>query len=596
MRIVERVLVAAPAQAVWERISDPTRWPANLGRMHCRHVEGSAPSGPGARYWLHLEVGAAEVGSLIEVLEHEAGAGLSWTTIRGFEQRGHWRLRERDADSSEVTLSVAYQASGGLAALVTDELSAIFVRRYVHDALTSLAQQLAGGQADTRAAGPGALLDAGARVIGEGARTTSALARAGLLRPARPDRHARSLTALARRGPTLPGRYAAAAALYPREPALIDETAAVTFATLQDRTDRLASALAGHGVHAGERIAVVCRNHRLLIEALLAGCKLGAETLALDTDLASASLGELITRERPRAVIYDAELAPRLGGCLRGRKAFIAAPELGARPRHAALEQLIAEADIDARPAPRGDGRIATLSAAGTPPRAGGSWPSPTALPCILERIPMRVRERVLLAAPLSGCWGVMQLSLASLLASTLVLQRRVDAEATLAGIERERIAHCVTVPRLLEDILALAPEVRRGYDTSSLQRVTVSGTLAGELATRFMDEYGDILYSAYETPQLALVAIACPTDLRRAPGTAGRPLRHMIVRVLDEHGAPVRAGESGRIYVANDIPWGGADSHAGRRPEGFLATGDVGHLDDHGRLFVEGECYVRAG
>jgi hypothetical protein len=69
MLIAESTIVRAPPEAVWERIGDPIHWPRDLGRMHCSHVAGSPDGGSGARYWLHLEVGAAEVGSLIEILE-----------------------------------------------------------------------------------------------------------------------------------------------------------------------------------------------------------------------------------------------------------------------------------------------------------------------------------------------------------------------------------------------------------------------------------------------------------------------------------------------------------------------------------------------
>ena len=100
---------------------------------------------------------------------------------------------------------------------------------------------------------------------------------------------------------------------------------------------------------------------------------------------------------------------------------------------------------------------------------------------------PLHSRERVLLAVPLFHQWGFAYFSLASLLASTLVLQRRFDPEATLAAIERERIACCALVPVMLQRILEVPPDVRHRYDTSSLRTVPVSGSaLPGALSTRF--------------------------------------------------------------------------------------------------------------
>jgi len=592
MRIAERIIVYAPLEVVWERIGDPVLWPRDLSRMHCSHVAGSPDVGAGARYWLHLEVGASEVGSLIEVLEYEPNSALSWATVRGVEQRGRWRLRDLGDGSTEVTLGVSYQVAGGLAALVTDEISSLFVRRYVRDSLRVLARQLDTVGSDEPTGGAVQLLERGAHLLGDGVHAANALTRARLVRLARPDRYARALAAVARWGQTSAAGYTAAAALYPGDPAVIDELGMLTFAQVHERTNRLANALAARGIGEGQGVAIMCRNHRGFVETLIALSKLGADALLLNTGVAGPQLTELLKRERPRAVVYDAEFAAQLRAGLRRRKGFIAWAEPGVAHRHSTLEELIAEGDPEPLPAPQHDGRTTTLTSGttGTPKGASRGSPPISAALAILDRIPLRSRERVFVAAPLFHQWGLAHFSLAVLLASTLVLERRFDPEATLAAIERERITCCAVVPVMLQRILELPPDVRHRYNTSSLRTVPVSGSaLAAGLATRFMDEYGAILYNLYGTTEVAWATIARPADLRRAPGTAGRPPRHTIVRVLDERGVPVRAGRTGRIFVGNEMlsePRGG---NAMERLDGLIATGDVGHLDDHGRLFVEG-------
>jgi non-ribosomal peptide synthetase component E (peptide arylation enzyme)/uncharacterized membrane protein len=590
MRIAESTIVHAPPEAVWEGIADPTRWPRDLGRMYCSHVAGSPDDGPGARYWLHVEVGAAEVGSEIEILEYEPGNFLSWATIRGVEQRGHWRLRDRGNGSTEVTLGVSYQASGGLAALVTDEISSLFVRRYVRDSLDALARRAEHAAGNARAHEDASPLPRGARLLGDGLHAAGALTRARLVRPARPDRYARAVAAVARWGQTYAGAYAAAAALYPSDSAVIDEQATLTFARLHERTNRLASALADHGIGAGKQVAVMCRNHGGFVETLVAISKLGADTLLLDTALGGRELSELVRRERPRAVIYDAEFAEPLGASLRRRKAFIAWPEPTGHRRHSTLEELIAQGEpTKAIPAGHSAGTT-SLASTMAATAEGGSRGSPigAALP-ILDVIPLHSRGRVLVAVPLSQQWGLTNFSLAALLASGLVLHRRFDPEATLAAIERERVTCCAIDAVMLTRILELPAQVRRRYDTSSLRCVPVSGgPLPAALATRFMDEYGDVLYTLYGTSGASWVTIARPTDLRRAPGTAGRPLRHTIVRALDEHDVPVRTGETGRIFVASEMLQQRGTDHSSQAPDGLIATGEEGYLDDHGRLFVE--------
>jgi fatty-acyl-CoA synthase len=180
---------------------------------------------------------------------------------------------------------------------------------------------------------------------------------------------------------------------------------------------------------------------------------------------------------------------------------------------------------------------------------------------------------------------------LGMLLASTLVLQRKFDPEATLAGIDREQVTCCPMVPIMCRRIVELPDDVRRRYDTSTLRTVPLSGSaLPGELAVRFMDEFGDVLYNLYGSTEVAWAAIAGPRDLRDAPGTAGRPPRGTELRILGDDDQPVGPGVTGRIFVRNSMLFEGYTGGGGKdMVDGLMATGDVGHLDEQGRLFVEG-------
>jgi acyl-CoA synthetase (AMP-forming)/AMP-acid ligase II len=399
------------------------------------------------------------------------------------------------------------------------------------------------------------------------------------------------LAAVARWGQTAAGGYVSAAALHPGEPAVIDELGTLTFAEVQERTDRLAGALADRGIGEGTGVGVMCRNHRGFIEALVALSKLGADALLLDTGLTGPQLTEVAKRERPHAVVHDAEFAEPLAASLGKRKRFVAWAEAADAPRQPTLEALIGEGGGPVAPRRDGRAKIVVPGTTGTPRGAFRGTPGIGAAISILDAVPLRSRERVLVAAPLCHPWGFAHFSLGLLLASTLVLQRRFDPEATLAAIERERIACCPMLPAMLERVLELPEEVRHRYDTSSLRTVPVSGgPLPGELATRFMDEYGDILYGLYGPTEDAWLTIARPADLRRAPGTAGRPLRGAIVRILDDDGAPVRAGQRGRVFVAGETPFEGhAGGAGGEMVDGLTAAGEIGQLDDHGRLFLAG-------
>jgi acyl-CoA synthetase (AMP-forming)/AMP-acid ligase II len=182
-------------------------------------------------------------------------------------------------------------------------------------------------------------------------------------------------------------------------------------------------------------------------------------------------------------------------------------------------------------------------------------------------------------------------MGLATLLGASMVLRPRFDPEQVLADVARHRARVLVAVPVMLQRILALPDEVRRSYDTSSLQVVASSGSaLPAGFATRWMDAFGDNLHSLYGSTEVGWASIATPVDLRADPATAGRPPLGTVVRVLDDAGDPVPDGATGRIFVGNELLFDGyTDGNSKQVIDGLMSTGDVGRLDSHGRLRVDG-------
>ena len=89
---------------------------------------------------------------------------------------------------------------------------------------------------------------------------------------------------------------------------------------------------------------------------------------------------------------------------------------------------------------------------------------------------------------------------------------------------------------------------------------------------------------------RVAWATIATPKDLREAPGTAGRPPRGTVVKLLDEEGREVPPGATGRIFVGNEMAMDGYTGGGGKQVvQGLMSSGDVGHFDAQGRLFVAG-------
>jgi acyl-CoA synthetase (AMP-forming)/AMP-acid ligase II len=176
-------------------------------------------------------------------------------------------------------------------------------------------------------------------------------------------------------------------------------------------------------------------------------------------------------------------------------------------------------------------------------------------------------------------------------LSSTLVLRRKFDPEATLSLCAQHDCTALIVVPVMMQRILELPEEVLRRYDLSKLRVVAVSGSaLPGALSNRWMDVFGENVYNLYGSTEVAWASIATPRDLREAPGTAGRLPHGTVVRLYDDDGKPVRLGETGRIFVGNELQFEGYTGGGGKDEiDGLLSSGDVGHFDEAGRLFVDG-------
>ncbi len=416
----------------------------------------------------------------------------------------------------------------------------------------------------------------------------------GMIEPIRPDKALRSALAIQRWGPTPAAAYLGSAIRYPERLAICDERGTLTFAEVQRRTNALARALGRAGVRQGDGVAIMCRNHRGFIDITVACSKLGANALYLNTAFAAPQITDVLAREEPVAVVYDEEFAALVATGAQERKRFIAWQETPGPAEEPLLEELIAQGDPSELEPPSEKGRVVILTSGTTGTPKGAARKQPDSLEpvaSLFSKIPLRARETTMIAAPMFHSWGFAHFTLALPLGSTLVLRRKFDPEETLRAVAQTRSSVLALVPVMLQRIMDLGPEVISRYDLSALRVISLSGSaLPGELATRAMDAFGEVLYNLYGSTEVAWATIATPADLRAAPGTAGLAPRGTVVKLLDEQGHEVTQGQSGRIFVANEMMFEGYTGGGNKEIiEGLMSTGDVGHLDSAGRLFVDG-------
>ena len=338
----------------------------------------------------------------------------------------------------------------------------------------------------------------------------------------------------------------------------------------------------------------MCRNHRGFIEAVVACSKLGAHALFLNTAFSKPQLTDVLEREAPKALVYDQEFAGLLDEADVALERFIAWHEPDDESGDTRVEELVTSGNIQNLSPPKEPGKatILTSGTTGTPKGANRSQPkSMDPIAALLDRIPLKARETTMIAAPLFHSWGFAHWSLGISLSSTIVLKRKFDPEATLSLTAQHQASALVVVPVMLQRILELDDETLQRYDLGAVKAVPASGSaLPGSQSDRWMDHFGENLYNLYGSTEVAWATIATPQDLREAPGTAGKPPRGTVVKLFDDDGKPVAQGDTGRIFVGNEMQFEGYTGGGNKDViEGLMSSGDVGHFDEKGRLFVDG-------
>lgn len=430
--------------------------------------------------------------------------------------------------------------------------------------------------------------------VGDAVGTVTTLAKAGFLAPMRPDRAVRMMAAAKAEGLSITTGFATAAQRCPEQYGLIDELGALTWQELEDRSNALAAGLQHLSDGRPKVVGVMCRNHRGFVESLVAVTRIGADLLLLNTSFAGPALADVVAREDVDVVIYDEEFTETVDRALAERpnvRRILAWTDR--RATSPTVEKLI-HTNLGRRPAKayhKSRLILLTSGTTGTPKGAKHSGGGASNLVAILRRTPWRLEETTVVVAPMFHAWGFSQLVFASAMACTVVTRRKFDPEATLALVDRHQATGLCVVPVMFDRIMDLPDDVRHQYSAKSLRFAACSGSrMRPDVVTAFMDEFGDIIYNNYNATEAGMIATATPEDLRAAPDTAGTPAVGTEIRIYDEEFTEVPVGEVGRIFVKNSTQFDGYTSGSTKDfHDGFMSSGDLGRVDENGRLFVVG-------
>ncbi|MEU3624376.1 acyl-CoA synthetase [Amycolatopsis coloradensis] len=431
--------------------------------------------------------------------------------------------------------------------------------------------------------------------VTETVRSIDVMRQAGLLPIPRVDEGLRSLVMVRKWGP-FAGATMIAARRDPAATGIIDELGPLTFKQLDTQSNALARAWAERGLGPGSVIAALCRDHRGLVLTMLASGKLGAKLLLMNTGFAKPQLADVAKREGVTALVYDQEFTDLLDAVEGDVDHYLAwvDPDTARSQDIPIVTELVASTDDRPWPAPAKPGGFILLTSGTTGTPKGAPRPHTSALASaqFLDRIPLRTGEATYMGAPLFHGTGLSQFILSFALGSKVVMRRKFVPEETLRGVAENRCTTLVLVPTMLQRIVDLPEEIRAKYDTSCLRIIFVAGSaLSPDLGNRATAAFGDVVHNLYGSTEVAVATVATPEDWRKAPGTVGRAPVGCKVALYDEKGGRITEPHvTGRVFVGSGLSFQGyTDGRHKEIIDGLLSSGDVGHFDEDGLLFIDG-------
>ncbi|HSV41187.1 MAG TPA: AMP-binding protein, partial [Nocardioidaceae bacterium] len=341
----------------------------------------------------------------------------------------------------------------------------------------------------------------------------------------------------------------------------------------------------------GDSVGTLCRNHRSPMIVCFAASRAGLKNLWLNTGFSARQAQEVIEREGVDLLVHDAEFTDILKE-VEPRFGKFAVSVDGSTDDE--LDAFLAKGSPADPPKPERPGKIVLLTSGttGTPKGAPRAEPKGLVIPAsVLERMPMKAGEATVIGPPIFHGTGLLITFLNFALGSKLVLRPKFDAAQLLDDIETHRATTICLVPIMLQRIVALGDEEIGKRDLSSLKCIFTAGSqLPAEVSARTQELLGDVVYNLYGSTEVSVATLATPDIVREAPTSVGKPALGVRIKIIDDKGRELPTGQTGRIFVGATMQFEGYTGGGHKEiVDGLMSTGDVGHFDSQGRLYIDG-------
>ena len=407
-----------------------------------------------------------------------------------------------------------------------------------------------------------------------------------------------------------------ACAIVPDREAIVFQDRRFTYQELQERVNRLTNALSDLGVGRGDRVATMQVNCNEMIETYFAAARLDAIFVPLNFRARGDELAVMLNSAEPTVLFVGGRYA-ELVKSIRDRIVppnYTASLEERVGGEWLFYEDLIESSSPEELHFPEGDDEDTTilLYTAGTTGEPKGVMLTHQSFTSYLlanvSPPDPESEERNLLSVPLYHIAGVQAVLAAVYGGRTLIVMRQFDAPEWMELVQRERASRAMVVPTMLKQLVE-HPKFH-SYDLSSLEVITYgAASMPLEVIRRAIQEFpGARFINAFGQTETASTITMLPPDDHVLEGSAeeieeklkrltsiGRPLDDVEVSIVDEEGEPVPSGEVGEIVARGPRMmkgyWRQEDATGDTIRGGWLCTGDLGHQDEDGYIYLAGRA-----
>lgn len=388
---------------------------------------------------------------------------------------------------------------------------------------------------------------------------------------------------------------------HPDRPAVLAPGVPMTYGGLHAEVNRLSNALGALGMRPGDALAAVLGNRPEFLIVLLAAMQSGLYIVPVSRHLTAPEIGYVLADSGAKTVITESAFAAVVtdaadeAGIPAGGRVSVD-PAEGYRGMGG-----LCAAGSAVPPAKRVIGSV-MLYTSGTTGRPKGvrrpllGMSPEVVLDVMRQTLSRHLRlgpgdDVHLVVGPLYHAAPCVHALMALNLGHAVVVAPRFRPEHTLELIQRHGVTNAFMVPTMFHRLLALPDDVRARYDLSSLRQVYHSAApVPVETKQRMMDWWGPVLYEYYGSTESGPVVMAAPQDWLAHPGTVGRAVEGVQIKILDEAGNELPPGETGLIYARGHPGFeyhGDPDMPAATMRGEFYTPGDLGHLDEDGWLYM---------